>query len=379
VALSIDAMLPALGVMGRDLSLAHENDAQLVVGVLFAGMTVGQAVAGPLSDSWGRKRPMYLGLAIFAAGSLLAMVATSFLQLLAGRALQGLGASAPRVLSNAIVRDHYTGAGMARVLSLITTIFIVVPIVAPVIGQAILAVANWRAIFGYLLLQGLVAFLWFALRQPETLPAAHRVQFSLRVIARAGKEIIGTRISLGYTLVAGLSTGGFIGYLSSSRQILQDQYRLGAQFPLYFGALAFSIGLASFANSRLVVRVGMKRLVVLAQTTTTVVSLVFLGIAFAQDGHPPLWQLMSYLLVTFFCLGILLGNCTARAMEPLGHIAGTASAFVTATTTLISVCFGIAIGRAYDGTILPLVLGFGGLGALGQVVLRWTERAPRRT
>ena len=375
-ALSIDAMLPALGIIASDLSLTDPNDAQLVVGIQFAGMTIGQALAGPLSDSWGRKRAMYGGLLVFSIGSLLAMTASNFTVLLFGRALQGAGASAPRVVSNAIVRDQYEGRPMARVLSLIATVFIIVPVIAPLVGQGILAVATWRTIFGFLLFQGLFAFLWFAWRQKETLPANLRIPFSLSQIGNAAGETMKTKISFGYMLVAGLSSGGFIGYLSSSLQILQDQYGVGDLFPLYFAVLALSVGTASLCNAKLVLRMGMTKLCIAAQTALTVTSIVFLFTAFAFKGHPPLWLLMSFFMIVFFCLGILFGNCTARAMEPLGHIAGTASAVFAAVTTLISSGFGILIGRAYDGTIIPLVAGFAILGVIAQAVLRWTERNP---
>ena len=374
VALSIDAMLPALQEIGGDLGLHRGNDAQLVVSALFLGLAVGTMIYGPISDSTGRKPAIYAGFALFILGCLLSVAATSFPVMLAGRFLQGIGAAGPRIVAIALVRDRHQGRAMARIMSMVMAVFILVPVLAPAVGQGILMVAHWRAIFAVLLALALIALVWFALRQPETLTPDRRTPFSVLQIGRAIRETCADRAAFGYTIAAGLVFGAFVGYLNSAQQIFQVQYELGAWFPLYFAVLALSIGGASWVNSRLVMRFGMCRLSGLAVTALSGVSLVFLAIAWTAAGHPPLWALMAYLMVAFFCIGILFGNFNALAMDPLGHIAGVAASVIGSLTTLISLALGTAIGQGYDGTVLPLVGGFAALGIASYTVMRWVER-----
>ncbi len=374
VALSIDAMLPALPDIGRDLGVEKENDTQLVITALFLGLAAGQMLYGPLSDSTGRKPAIFAGVVLFIAGCLLSVFATSFTVMLWGRVLQGFGAAAPRIVTIALVRDQYEGRAMARIMSLVMVVFILVPALAPGVGQVILMVANWRAIFGVLLALAVIALVWFGIRQPETLAHDRRMPFSPGRIALAVRETCVSRVAFGYTIASGLIFGAFVGYLNSAQQIFQKQYALGAQFPLYFAVLALSIGGASYVNARLVMRLGMRSLSNWALLALTVVSLVFLGIAYAAGGHPQLWSLMAYLVIAFFCIGILFGNFNTLAMAPLGHIAGVGAAVVGSFQTLISLLLGAAIGQGYDGTVLPLVGGFALLGVASIAVMRWTER-----
>jgi len=374
VALAIDAMLPALQEIGADLGVRQENDAQLVLSALFLGMAFGTMVYGPISDSTGRKRPIYAGFVLFVGGCLLSATATSFTVMLVGRFLQGLGAAAPRIVMIAVVRDGYEGRAMARIMSLVMAVFILVPAVAPAIGQGILLVADWHAIFGALLGLALTAVIWFGLRQPETLPPANRTPFSVPLILRAIHETCTHRTAFGYTIAAGLIFGAFVGFLNSAQQIFQGLYGLGSLFPLYFAVLALSIGGASIVNARLVLRFGMRRLSGLALTALSGLSLAFFAVAWAAAGHPPLWALMAYLIAAFFCIGILFGNFNALAMDPLGHIAGVAASVIGSLTTFMSLLLGTAVGRAYDGTILPLVGGFAALGIASFAVMRFVER-----
>jgi MFS transporter, DHA1 family, multidrug resistance protein len=373
VAMSIDLMLPALADIGAELGVQRANAGQLVVTMLFLGLAVGQLFYGALSDSVGRKPAIYLGYAVFFAGSLLAIFAVTFPMLLAGRLLQGLGAAGPRGVSMALIRDRFEGRAMAQVMSFITVVFILVPVIAPSLGQAILLVAAWRAIFGALLALGVVSLLWFALRQPETLPPARRAPLSAAGIGRALREVLGNPIALGYTLMAGLIAAALQGYLSSAQQIFQFQYGLGTRFPLVFAVNALAIGLAAFANGRLVMRFGMRSLLRAALLALCALALAFAGVALATGGRPPLWLFMAYLLPGFFCIGILFGNMNALAMEPLGHIAGVGAAVVGSLSTLLATPLGAAVGQAYDGTVTPLALGFAacGLGALA--LMRWAE------
>jgi len=378
VALSIDAMLPALPAIGAELGVRGANDAQLVISALFLGLALAQMAYGPLSDSFGRKPVIYAGFAIFIAGCLLSILARGLETMLLGRFLQGVGAAGPRIVTMALVRDQFAGRAMARVMSLAMSVFIIVPVLAPGIGQAILLVAHWRAIFVMLLAVALLALAWFALRQPETLPPARRAPFSLRAVGAAVRETFGHRAAFGYTMMAGLIFGAFVGYLTSAPQIFLGQYHTGGgRFAFYFGLLAACIGAAMLVNARLVMVWGMQLLCRAALVAACAASLVFFGWAWALAGAPPLWTLMAWLAVAFFCNGILFGNFNAMALEPLGHIAGVASAVVGSLTTFLSLALGTLIGRSFDGTILPLVGGFAGLGLAALAMMRWAE-APAR-
>jgi len=374
VAFSIDAMLPALTQIGADLGVHDPNDNQLVISSLFLGFAVAQIVFGPLSDSFGRKPMIYLGIAIFIGGCLLSIYGTSFSAMLTGRVLQGIGVAAPRIICVAIVRDGYEGRGMAQIMSFIMAVFVLVPALAPAVGQGILLIADWRAIFWVFLAQGVIAAIWLWMRLPETLSAENRRPFALKRIFGAILETCKTRVAFGYTIAAGLIFGAFVGYLITSQQILAEQYALGDLFPLYFGALALAIGGASVTNARLVQQRGMRPLCYLALYGLNGLSVVFWIYTLVMAGNPPLWIFMAYMMPAFFCLGILFGNFNALAMEPLGHIAGVAAAVIGAITTLISLSLGTAIGQAYDGTILPLISGFTFLGLAALGVMWLTER-----
>jgi len=373
VALSIDAMLPALGEIGRDLGVERANDVQLVVTLIFVGIAVGQLAYGPLSDSAGRKPALLAGLGLFMIGCLFSLFSQSFPMMLTGRLLQGLGAAGPRIVTIAVIRDQYEGRLMARVMSLAMAIFIIVPIIAPTMGQGILLVADWRAIFGAFLAIAVATALWFTIRQPETLPVDRRVPFTLSRISSGFREVLTTRAALGYAVAAGLASGPFLAYLSTAPQMLQVQYGLGKSFPLYFALLAIALGAASLSNAKLVMRYGMKALARRALAMMGLLSVGFFVVAYLAEGHPSLWALMVYLLLVFFCEGILYGNLNALAMEPIGHIAGIGAAVVGALSLVISIAGGALIGQAYNGTVLPLVAGFGLLGLAALAAMRWTE------
>ena len=373
-ALAIDAVMPALGLIGRALHARSENDIQLIISLLFAGMAIGQLIYGPLSDSIGRKRAIYIGFGLYMAGAAIALLSANLSVMLAGRFLQGLGAAGPRIVTVALIRDLYEGRMMARVMSFIMSVFIFVPAVAPALGEGILFLWGWKAIFGLFICVAAVTLFWFALRQPETLPAERRAPFSLRHIAAGFAETFKNATAFGYTVAMGFVFSAFVGYLSSAQQIFQDTYRTGERFPLYFGMFALSIGLASFVNARMVLRFGMRPLSTAALLALTTFAAVFLGVAYSFDGVPPFWAFMGYGMLTFFCLGMLFGNLNAMAMEPLGHIAGIGSAVVGSLSMLIAVPLGVTIGRFYDGTVYALVSGFALLGAASLIVVRITAR-----
>lgn len=370
-ALSIDAMLPALGVISSELHVVKPNDRQLIVTLIFFGQAVGQLFFGPLSDKTGRKPAIAGGYGLFIVGSLVSYFSVSFPMMLAGRALQGFGISAPRAVSLALVRDQLEGRRMARVMSFVSTVFILVPMIAPSIGQGIIALAGWRSIFAFFILFALVSFSWFALRVPETLALEKRKPFSVRHIVNSVLEIVKIRTALGYTITIGLVQGVFLGYLNSSQQIFQEQYALGERFPLFFAIISLSLGSASLLNSKLVMNFGMLDLVRWSLNALVGMAFVFIGVAFAFNGLPPLWLLMAYLMASFFCIGILFGNINALAMQPLGHLAGIGAAIIGSLSTLLSTLLGMVIGQSYNGTILPFMVGMVVLSSSAFFVNRW--------
>lgn len=372
VALSIDAMLPAFSDMTRDLDVTGANDIQLVITLLFVGLASGQLLYGPLSDSFGRKPAIFAGFVIFILGSILSMTAVDFQLMLAGRLLQGIGAAGPRTVSVALIRDRFHGSEMARIMSFVMTVFILVPIFAPMLGQTILIFAGWRAIFGSFVILSVLIMVWLAIRQPETMEKAARKPFTLRNVGAACVVVARSRPTVVYTLISGFVSGAFLTYLNTSQQIFQGQYGLGRQFPLYFGALAVSVGLASLLNGRMVMRFGMHALADHALMILAILSWLFFGLTLFFGGHPPLWLFMTICFALFFCIGILFGNLNAIAMEPLGHVAGTAASVIGSTTTLLAAGLGFLIGRAYDGSLLPIAMSFVILTTLSVLMtLKW--------
>jgi len=370
-ALSTAAILPALSTIAEDLALHRRNDAQLIISILLLGMALGQVLFGPISDSIGRKPPVYAGYVLFGLGCLLSIFSTHLKMMLIGRFLQGFGIAGPRSVSLALIRDLHEGRQMARVMSFVMTVFILVPIIAPAMGQGILLVAEWPAIFGSFLVLAVMSMAWFGIRQPETLPSARRPSFSFGRVLLAGREVLKTRPTLGYTVTAGLVSGGFIGYLNSSQQIFQDVYAVGDRFSLYFAILAAAMGAATFANGKMVMKYGMRCMSTWSLRAVVLLSALFFVLASVQEGLPTFWSFMVYMILTLFCIGILFGNLNALAMEPLGHMAGVGAAVVASLSLAISAMLGTWIGQSYDGTILPLVGGFGFLSLLALGVIRW--------
>jgi len=377
IAMSIDSMLPALGSIAADLGARDPNDRQLVLTAFFGGLTIGQLIYGPISDSTGRKPAMYAGIGCFILGGLICALTQDFTTMVLARILQGFGAAGPRIVAMAMVRDLYAGRAMARIMSFVMAVFILVPILAPSVGQLMLLVANWRAIFYGLVIVGVIDFLWLATRQEETLKPADRVPLSIGHILRSAREALTTRVTLGYTLATGCVFGAFISYLGTSQQIFQDQYGTGKLFAMFFGILAAGIGLASITNAKLVMRFGMRNLSKWALRSACLLSLSFLLVAYLLGGHPPLWAFVTFMTVLFFFNGLLFGNYNALAMEPMGHIAGVAAAVVGSLSSLVAVGAGTPIGRLYDGTVIPLVAGFACMGIAALVVTEWAERGRR--
>ena len=371
VALAIDAVLPALPAIGRDLAVQRENNLQYVIMALFLGLSLGQITFGPISDSIGRKPAVYAGLFLFMGGCLISIFAPNFEAMVASRVLQGIGIAGPHTVTVALVRDQYEGRRMARLMSFAMAVFILVPTVAPAIGQVILWLGGWRSIFGTFLVVSAIAFAWFAIRQPETLPVGRRAPLSFRVIGKNVREVVSTRSALGFILAAGCVNAPFVAYLSSAQQIFQEAYKTGALFPAYFGALALAIGCASLANGRLVMKFGMRPLALVAAAGVSLFSVVALILAFVFNGLPPLWIFMAYLCSVFLCIGLLFGNLYALAMESLGHIAGVGAAVVASVSTFVAVPFGTIVGQSFDGTMYALTAAFAISGAGTLVSMLW--------
>lgn len=363
-ALATDAMLPALQTIGHDLHVTHENDAQWIVSALFLGIGAGQLLFGPLSDSLGRKPLMFLGLALFMGGSVLSVIAQDFNHMLLGRVLQGVGAAAPRVLTLALVRDCYSGRAMAQIMSFTMSVFILVPMLAPSLGQGVLFLTDWRGIFGVFFALALVIAVWFGLRMPETLHTEDRRSLTWAHFLGSARQVLSNTTAMRYTVAIGVVFGAFTGYLNSVQQILQIQYHLGEQFPLYFALLALGIGAASFTNAKLVMRFGMHKISRFAITWFMALTSLFLLLVWQTAGNPPLYGLLAYFLLAFFGLGLLFGNLNALAMNPLGHHAGIGASVVGSLSTFIAIPLGAYIGQSYNGTVTPLIIGFGLLGII---------------
>lgn len=358
VALSVDTMLPAMADIARELGVVDVAKTQAIISVLVLGMAFGQLFFGPLSDAVGRRPAILSGLACFIVGSLVSMSAGSLEELLFGRLIQGFGVSGPRIASMALIRDQFVGRAMARVMSFIMMVFILVPMLAPALGQLVLFTFGWRMIFGLFILLGGIAAAWFALRQPETLAIERRHRFSLPGIARSTLVVLKTRTSMWLTVANGFIFGAFLTYLSSAQVTFQGVYGVGTKFPLYFALLAGSIGLASFVNSRLVGRFGPVRISYAALVGFISCFSVLLALALAQDGVPAFWQFMSLGALGFFSVGLLFGNLNAMAMQPLGHVAGLGAALLGSLGNFISVPLSLLVGRFYDETVIPLLVAF---------------------
>lgn len=371
-ALAIDIMLPALPDIGRAFALTNDNDRQLVIVMYVALFGVSQLIYGPLADAFGRRSVLIGALGIFIVGSVLCVIAPSFELFLAARALQGLGAAATRVIATAVVRDLTEGRRMAQIMSMAMTAFMIVPIIAPGIGQLLLLIAPWRWIFGALLIYALIVLTWALVRLPETLKPQHRRSLQPNIIARGYLDVLRERQSVGYMLASTCLTACLFGYITCSEQIYVNVFGLGALFPLAFAAIAIAISVGTFLNSRIVMRYGMRRI----SHAMMLWFAVFAGlhVALAALHAPPLWLFMTLLALTFCVFGLISSNFSTLSMAPVGHVAGSASALFGAVTGTGGAILGALIGRAFDGSVTPFLGGllFASLGTIAAVL--WTER-----
>ncbi|HSM19634.1 MAG TPA: multidrug effflux MFS transporter [Hyphomicrobiales bacterium] len=373
-ALSIDSMLPALPAIGETYGLSDPNARQLVITFYVLGFSAGQVVYGPPSDSFGRKPMLQIGLTVYALASLAVVFAGDFETLLVARAAQGFGCGAPRVIALAVVRDLYGGRRMARILSFVMMIFIIVPIVAPTAGQALMLIGHWQWIFLALLALSLLLMVATGFQLPETRPRGSRSRFSARWLVSVVATTLAQRQTLGYTLATGFIFGGLMAYINTAQQIFVGIYALGDYFPVVFGAVAITVALASWLNAHLVERLGMRRLSHAALVGFLATSLVNLFVALIFAGPPPLLVFCILLALSLFFFGFVMPNFNSLAMEPLQAVAGTASSFIGSFTTAAAAILGWTVGQHFDGTVLPLVAGYVVLSAVALTITAITER-----
>ena len=367
VALSIDALLPAFSVIGEALNNDDPANLQLLISMIFLGMGSGQLVFGPLSDSFGRKSIVYFGFALFIIASIVCVFAPNLEWMIVGRIFQGIGLSAPRTISISIVRDAYKGDYMARIMSFVTVIFILVPVVAPALGKLILDFLGWQAIFYFISGFTLAVSLWFWKRQPETLKPEHRIPFNKMIFVKGAKELYKFKRTLVFTIISGLITGAFMVYLGASQHIFEVQYNMADAFPYIFASLAITIGISTFLNGTLVMRLGMERLALIALISFCLINLSYVFVYWGVP-NPELPVLLTFMALIFFSLGFMFGNINAIAMEPIGHIAGIGAAIIGFISTLMAVPIAVFIGKFVTLTALPMFLGFAVCGMVALVL-----------
>ena len=373
-ALAIDTMLPALPAIGEALNVDEDNRRQLVITFYLLGFGAAQIFYGPLADRFGRKGLLVGSMIFFALFGALAGLAGSFTLLLAARTMQGIAAAGTRVLVVAIVRDRFHGSAMAQIMSLVMLVFIVIPVLAPSIGQVVLLFAGWRDIFAGLAGYGIMLAVWSALRVPETLVPEARRPLSFASIGSATAETLGTRASIGNTLAATLTFGALFAFIGSIQQIVHDVFERPELLGLAFGLIAAPMAGSSWLNSRVVMRFGSRRMLLTALGLFTLSALLHLAVAFTIGET--LWSFIALQALTMACFGLIGANAGALAMAPLGHIAGTASALQGLITTVGGALIGLGIGQLFNGTTMPMIAGFGLCGGFASLVAIWANPRP---
>lgn len=365
-ALGIDAMLPALGTIAGELGARDPNERQLIVGGYLIAAGLGSLLPGALADRFGRRPVLFGALGCYVLFCLACAMVQSFQAMLVLRVLQGLTCAGLSVLPNAIIRDRFAGDRMASMMSTVSMVFLIVPIMAPALGQAVLLVAGWRWIFGMMAVLGLVVALWAWLRLPETLNPAYRQRLDPAAIGANMWRAASDRGSIGYVIGAALVTGGLFGFINSAQQLVAEHFGAGARFPLIFAACAGSMAVASFTNSRIVERFGARRVSHAALLAFIAVS--GLQVWQASSTSQSLWQFVPLMMANMSLIGFIGANFGSIALQPFERTAGAASSFQMFTRMVIGAGIGAVIGQAYDGSARPLALGLL-LGALLSLVL----------
>ncbi|HJS41776.1 MAG TPA: multidrug effflux MFS transporter [Sphingomicrobium sp.] len=371
-AFAIDAMLPALPDIGADLGVTDHNRRQLVVVAYFFGFGATQLVWGPLADRFGRKPVLAIGILLYTGFGLLCGIAGSFELLIASRVAMGASAAVTRVLVVAVVRDLFDGEAMARIMSLVFMVFMVVPVLAPSVGQLILLIAPWRAIFLVLAAYGLGMLLWSWLRLPETLHPEYRRTLRLGEIGSGIRETLTERQSLGYTVALTVVFGGLTAYIASIQQIVFDVFRLPQAIGLVFAAVAAPMSLASWYNAKVVTRFGLRHVGHLGVIAFAVVTLAHAVLAASLDE--PLWLFVVLQSLAMCAFAFCSANLSTLAMEHMAPIAGTASSVQGVIGTMGGAAIGLVIGQSFDGTQLPFLTGTAVCGTLALVLVLVIEK-----
>lgn len=371
-ALAIDVMLPALPNMGEALGLTSENDRQFVLSVYMLGFGFAQLAFGPISDRFGRRAPLLIGLVIYIAAAVAAAFAPSFATLLLMRFIQGIGAAGTRVIAQSVVRDKFGGRAMAEVMSMVFMVFMAVPIVAPGIGQIILLTGPWEYIFYFMGLLGLLTAVWAMFRLPETLEPEKRRALQPGIILEGFRLVLTNRMAFSYGLAGMFVFGALFGFINTAQQIYVDIYGLGTLFPLAFAAMGALMAVSSYLNARMVRRVGMRRLSHSALLTFTCVSGVWFLVTLAME--PPFWLFFVLFAIIMFMFGWAASNMNALSMEPLGAVAGTASSVFGFIQTVGGAILGTITGQFFDGTLTPIASGYFVLGVAAILCVLVAER-----
>ncbi|HEX2764191.1 MAG TPA: multidrug effflux MFS transporter [Allosphingosinicella sp.] len=371
-ALAIDAMVPALPAIGEALGVADPNRRQLVVALYVLGFGLTQIIYGPLSDRFGRKPVLVVSLLLYVAFAAASAAAASFALLIAARMAQGGAAAATRVLVVSIVRDRFEGPQMARVMSLTFLVFLLMPVLAPSFGQATLAFASWRAIFFGLAAMGGIMLAWSLWRLPETLHPEYRRALDFATIWQGARETLTNRQSLGYTLAFTMMMGALMGYINSIQQLVFDVFHRPELIAVAFAAVALPMAATSYLNSRLVERIGTRGIAHLGLALFTAFAAIHL--AAALSGRETFWTFLILQGLTMACFGLASANFGALAMQPLGHVAGTASSVQGTIGTIGGALLGLLVGQSFDFSVVPLAAGFAAFGATALTVLVVTER-----
>ncbi|WP_133687950.1 multidrug effflux MFS transporter [Maribacter spongiicola] len=375
VALTIDAILPAIADIGISIHSLDPTQNQLLVTMIFLGLGVGQLFFGPLSDSLGRKPIVYFGFTVFLIASIICLLAPNLEIMLVGRVLQGIGLSAPRTISISIIRDTYRGDYMAKIMSFVTAFFILVPVVAPAIGKAVMGVTGWQGIFYLQLFFALVVGIWFYKRQEETLKPEYKVPFSYKVFIKGTKEIFKYKETVSCTMISGFITGAFLVYLSSAQHVFEELYGLTETFPYVFAGLALSVGFSTLMNGTLVLRFGMRNLSFAALVAFTSIALLY-TLFFFGSKDPSITVLLLFLSLLFLCLGFIWGNMRSIAMEPIGHIAGIGAAITGFISTILSIPISIFVGSFIEDSVWALFAGLGVCGLISVVLFMAFKTRP---
>ncbi len=368
-ALGIDLLLPAFGAVRVEFGLAADDNATAgLVTAYFLGLAGGQLVYGVLADSLGRRRTLYLGYGIYFLGAVASFLAPSLATLYAARVLWGLGAAGSRVVTLAVIRDTWVGDRMSRAMSFVMAVFITVPILAPTLGQLIVDVAPWRWIFGACAV-GVVLVATWARRLPETLAVEDRLPLQADRLVAATKAVLREPRTMWPALAMTALYGVFTSWIASSELLISDVFGRGEQFPLVFGGLAASLGVAMLVNARVVEAMGTRRVTRLAAGGYVVASVVFAVLAVVSGGVPPFWPFAVVLAVLLGSHALLVPNINSLAMEHVGHVAGTASSVIGALQIAGGALLGTLLDRTFDGSVTPLALGFLGYGVLAWLLL----------